>query len=205
MGNSTRFAISMVSFVSLALGGVLAPEKASAEPYIGDIIPVGYNFCPRGWVEANGQLLAISQYSAMFSLMGTTFGGNGTTNFAVPNLQGRAAIGQGAGPGLTNYAQGSSQGTDTKTITIAQMPAHNHTVNANNLDGDKPGPGGKLLAAAPPGGAGSETIYSDQPANRQMSAAMIDYTGVGSPITTKDPYLTMIYCIATQGIFPSRP
>jgi len=167
----------------------------------------GGNFCPRGWAATDGQLLAISQYSALFSLLGTTFGGDGRSTFGLPDLRGRAALGNGHGPGLTPTTMGDKRGFNYgPQLTEANLPSHNHLVNANNLDGDKPGPGGKLLAAAPPSGAGSETIYSDKAANRQMSSEMIALAGSSSPteLYVKDPYLVMTRCIALEGIFPSR-
>jgi len=193
--------------LSLAVLVLALPEsaKAGAEPYIGDIMAVSYTYCPVGWARAEGQILSIAQNTALFSLIATTYGGNGQTTFALPDLRGRAAMGQGTGPGLSPRAQGQMFGTETQTLTVAQLPSHTHLVNANNLDGDLPGPGGKLLAAAPPSGVGSETIYSDLAANRTMAATMIAPSGGNAPLSTQDPYLTMLYCIALQGVFPSRP
>lgn len=194
---------------ALGLAGSLTvlPQQASAgiEPYIGDIVAVGYTYCPDGWMSAEGQLLSIQQFTALFALIGTAYGGNGTTNFNLPDLRGRAAMGQGNGPNLTPRSQGQQFGAENQTLTGDQIPSHTHVVNANNLDGNLPGPGGKLLAAAPPSGVGSETIYSDQPANRTMSGAMIASAGQGTPFNVQDPYLAMRYCIATEGLFPPRP
>ncbi|WP_417726313.1 phage tail protein [Roseovarius sp.] len=181
------------------------PAEAGVTPFIGDIVAVGYDFCPRGWLSAEGQILAISQNTPLFALIGTTYGGNGTTTFGLPDLRGRVAMGQGTGPGLSQRMQGQVFGTQAVTLTPNQLPSHRHTVNANNLDGDLPGPGGKLLAAAPPNGAGSETIYSDQPATVTMSAAMIGTTGQSQPFNVQDPSLVVRYCIAAEGVFPQRP
>ncbi len=182
------------------------PDASSAgiDPYLGDIIAVGETFCPRGWADANGALLPIAQYTALFSLLGTTYGGDGRTTFGLPDLQGRIAMGQGNGPGLTPRDEGQKFGSETKVIQESQLPSHSHAVNANNLDGDRPGPGGKLLAAAPPSGAGSETIYSDQPPTRTMNTAMIANSGGSQPINTESPFLVMRYCIAIEGQYPSR-
>lgn len=198
---------SSLSILALAATFSGAPDRATAgpNPYIGDIVAVGENFCPRSWAEAAGQLLPISNYTALFSLLGTTYGGDGRTTFGLPDLRGRRAMGQGNGPGLTQRREGQKLGAETQTLTSAQLPSHSHAVNANNLDGDKPGPGNKILAAAPPGGTGSETIYSDQGPTTQMSAQMIANAGSGQPFDVVDPYLVMRYCIALQGIYPSRP
>lgn len=191
----------------LAASMAAFPQQARAgiEPYIGDILAVGYTYCPDGWLSAEGQILSIQQYSALFSLVGFAYGGNGSTSFGLPDLRGRAAMGQGSGNGLTPRSQGQTLGSENQTLTADQIPFHTHAVNANNLDGDLPGPGGKLLAAAPPSGVGSETIYSDQPADRTMSAAMIASSGQNAPFNVQDPYLVMRYCIATEGLYPPRP
>lgn len=113
-------------------------------------------------------------------------------------------MGQGTGPGLTLRSQGQMVGAEAVTLSVNQLPSHSHAVNANNLDGNLPGPGGKLLAAAPPSGVGSETIYSDKAANVTMSSAMIGASGQSLPFDVEDPTLVMRYCIAAQGIFPPR-
>lgn len=198
-----------MSAAALSLTAVFAAAPKAAEagfdPYIGDMIAVGYSYCPTGWLSAEGQLLPIRQFTALFSLIGVTYGGDGTVTFGLPDLRGRAAMGQGNGPGLTPHNQGTMQGAENQSLTVDQLPGHSHAVNANNLDGNLPGPGGKLLAAAPPSGLGSETIYSDKPPSRMMSAAMIAVTGQGGAFNVQDPYLVMRYCIATEGTFPSRP
>lgn len=198
---------SSMSILALAATLSGAPDRAAAgvNPYIGDIMAVGTTFCPRGWASAEGQLLPISNYTALFSLLGTTYGGDGRTNFALPDLRSRRAMGQGNGPGLTQRRQGQKFGAEALTLTISQLPSHSHAVNANNLDGDKPGPGNKVLAAAPPSGTGSETIYSDQGPTIQMSPQMITNAGGSQPFNVEDPYLAMRYCIALDGVYPSRP
>lgn len=192
--------------LTLALGAVGAPDRAEAgfDPYLGDIMIVGFNFCPRGWAEAAGQLLPINQNQALYSLLGTQFGGDGVTTFALPDLRGRVTMGTGSGPGLTVRQIGARGGSETQTMTQATMPAHSHIVNANNADGDKPGPGGKLLAAAPTGGTGNETIYSQAAPNVTMNPSMIGANGAGASFSTQDPTLGLHHCISTQGLFPSR-
>ncbi|MBS8225781.1 phage tail protein [Vannielia litorea] len=181
-----------------------APARAGADPSLGDVMIVGFNFCPRGWAKAEGQLLPINQNQSLYSLLGTQFGGDGRTSFALPDLRGRFTMGQGSGAGLTPRTAGQKGGAETRTMTVAQMPAHSHSVNANNLDGDRPGPGGKLLAAAPTGGTGNETIYSQDAPNVTMNPTMIAHSGGSQAFPVVDPFLALTHCIAIQGIFPSR-
>lgn len=192
--------------LTLTAASFSAPDRAEADanPLLGEIMIVGFNFCPRGWVAAQGQLLAISDYQALFSLYGTNYGGDGRVTFGLPDLRGRVAIGEGSGPGLSTARLGTKTGAETTTMTVATMPSHNHTVNANNSDGDKPGPGGKLLAAAPTGGTGNETIYSTVTPDRQMASTMIADSGSGQAFYVTDPKLGLYHCIATSGAFPSR-
>lgn len=175
-----------------------------SEPFLGQILIFGLNFPVRGWAQCEGQLLPISQNSALFSLLGTFYGGDGRSTFALPDLRGRVPIGQGQGAGLTDRRLGSTGGAESVTLTAAQMPTHNHIVNATNADGDKGGPGGKILAASPPGGNGSETIYSDTAPTRTMNSAMISNAGGSLAHENMQPYLALNYQIALQGIFPSR-
>ena len=198
---------SILPMMALFASAIAIPERARADssPYLGEIAAASiYGFCPRGWASADGQLLAISQSTALFSLIGTTFGGDGRVTFALPDLRGRIPIGEGTGPGLSQHFWGEKAGHEAITLTQDQMASHSHLVNATNADGDKPGPGGKVLAAAPTGGTGTETIYSDQPANRQMSSAMISPSGSNAPVNVEDPTLVIRYCIALVGTFPPR-
>lgn len=196
---------SAASVVVLTTAFWAAPEHAEAQNYMGQIIQVGENFCPRATLEAAGQLLPISSNTALFSLFGTVYGGDGRTTFGLPDLRSRSPVGQGSGPEFANYPQGARGGTETQTLTDLQLPNHSHVVRANNLDGDKPGPDGKLLAAAPAGGTGTETIYSDQPPTRTMSDQMIAPTGGNQSFSTEDPFLVNRFCVVIEGIFPSRP
>lgn len=194
-----------VCAIGLGAAIVGTPDLANAQDrYIGEIVHNGYTFCPRGTLKAEGQLLPIAQHTALFSLYGTYYGGDGRTSFGLPDLRGRVAVGQGTGPGLPRVSLGQKLGTETVALNALNMPAHSHRVNANNLDGDKPGPGGKLLAAAPPNGAGSETIYSTQGATTQLKAEMISPTGNSTAVDIMDPYFVTNYCVIITGIYPSR-
>ncbi|MCP5072430.1 MAG: phage tail protein [Rhodobacteraceae bacterium] len=194
--------------LSLMLGLMLAfplmgvkPAKAQTDPYLGQLMLVGYNFCPRSWVAADGQLLPVSQYSALFSLYGTTFGGDGRTTFGIPDLRGRAPIHTGHGPGLANYLLGSRGGAEGFTLTESQMPSHNHSAEATNDVADKNGPGTDIL------GVPTDpllNIYSDAVPDRTMDPRMIGDTGGNQAVAKRSPYLTMRWCVALQGVFPSR-
>ncbi len=183
---------------------VTAPQKAAAqEYYLGQILLVGFNFCPRGTAQAEGQLLPISQNTALFSLYGTIYGGDGRTTFALPDLRGRSPVGDGNGPGLEPRSLGQRGGANQQTLAVAQMPSHNHPVNATNADGAWPGPDGKILAADP-SETPDETIYSTEPPNKVMNDVMIGHVGGNQPHSINDPYLTLRYCVVMQGIYPSR-
>jgi microcystin-dependent protein len=169
-----------------------------SEPFLGMIIIVPYNFSPRGWAFCNGQILPIAQNTALFSLLGTTFGGNGQTTFALPDLRGRFPNSSGQGPGLSSYDLGQVSGTETVTITINQMPSHNHLVGCNNEGSSSASPSTALPANTSVG-----NIYAPT-ADSIMAPNMIQPTGGSQPTPIMNPYLTLNYCIALEGIFPSR-
>lgn len=199
----------MAALTALGISGAIPGTTTKAladEPFLGDIMTFGGNFCPRGWTRAEGQLLAINSNTALFSLIGTIYGGDGRTTFGLPDLRGRIAIGDGRGPGLTTSTLGQKRGGEEVVLTEANLPQHRHLVRANNRDGDKAGPANKLLAASPPGGNGRETIYNTQPPNVIMNQDMIEDAGRTMPdgIAIRDPFVGMTRCIATTGLFPSR-
>jgi microcystin-dependent protein len=176
-----------------------------SEPFLGMIIIVPYNFAPRGWAFCNGQILPIAQNTALFSLLGTTFGGNGQTTFALPDLRGRVPNSSGQGPGLSSYDLGQVGGTESETITVNQMPAHNHMVSCNNsTDPTSSKPSTRVLGRLNVPTDGNSLIYSDTSDGTLMAATMINNTGGSQPISLLQPYLTVNYCIALEGIFPSR-
>jgi microcystin-dependent protein len=167
------------------------------EPFLGQILLVPYNFAPRGWALCNGQILSIAQNTALFSLLGTTYGGNGQTTFALPDLRGRVPVGSGQGPGLASYDLGAVAGTETVTLLTSEMPAHNHMVQASN----------GYSAATPenafPGSDSATSIY-DAAANTTMNPMMIGAAGGSQPHENRQPYQVLNYIIALEGIFPSR-
>ena len=171
-----------------------------AEPFIGQIIQAGFNFAPRGYATCDGQLLSIAQNTALFSLLGTTFGGDGRVTFGLPDLRGRVPVHQGQGPGLTNRTMGEQSGSETVTLISAEMPMHNHLLNAFATAGDKAPPTGNVLAA----GDTNVTIYTNVPPNTQLNPQSIGLAGGNQPHNNMQPYLVINFCIAMEGIFPSR-
>src|SRR5262245_9145276 len=171
------------------------------EPFLGMIVLFPYNFAPRGWAFCQGQILPIAQNTALFSLLGTTYGGNGQTTFGLPDLRGRVPISSGQGPGLQNYDLGQVGGSETKTLTASQMPQHNHAVNAWTDAKHVPSPTNNFLGTGPRG----PKRYALPPATTtQMSPQMIQSAGESQPFEIREPYLTLNYCIALEGIYPSR-
>ncbi|SOD93233.1 phage tail protein [Spirosoma fluviale] len=174
------------------------------EPYIGQIQAFGFNFAPKGWAFCNGQLLPIAQYQALFSLLGTTYGGNGTTTFALPNLQGRAPIHFGQGPGLSFYDIGEMIGTENVTLLQSQMPAHNHTLGVSTEPGSSNSPAGKVSAVVIDGSESAVNAYGSS-INSTASAQAIGMAGNNAPVSVMQPVIAINYCIALEGIYPSRP
>jgi microcystin-dependent protein len=171
-----------------------------SNPFLGEIRMFGFTFAPQGWALCNGQTLAISQNTALFSLLGTTYGGNGQTTFQLPNLQSRVAVHFGQGPGLSQYVQGQTGGLENVTLTVNQMPAHNHLVNATSSAATVNGPGTRFLGHVQ---AGAPPIYAAT-TNDTMAPTMISVAGSSQPHTNIQPYLVLNFCIALAGLFPSR-
>ena len=172
------------------------------DPFVAEIRIFPFNFAPKGWAFCDGQILPLSQNTALFSLLGTSYGGDGKSNFALPNLQGAAPVAQGQGPGLSQYFVGENSGTDYVTLVQPEMPGHTHDLqgDGNAFDGVAFSPSGAL-----PGNAGSNNIYStNAPAPVAMNVAMVSIAGGGQPHNNMMPYLTLNYCIALQGVFPPR-
>lgn len=174
-----------------------------ADPFVAEIRIFPFNFAPVGWAFCNGQLLPISQNTALFSLIGTFYGGNGQTTFALPNLQGAAAIQQGQGPGLSFRSVGETGGQNNVTLAITEIPTHSHLANAK-ASANTADPNG-LIWGNPGTVKPPPKFYSSSNAGLvQMSGSAINVTGGGQPHNNLMPYLTLNFCIALQGIFPSR-
>ena len=168
-----------------------------SEQYLGEIRLFGFNFAPEGWAMCNGQLLPISSNTALFNLLGTTYGGDGVRTFALPNLEGRVAIHQGQDPSGSAYVIGEVGGSENNTLNVNQMPAHNHEVLGHNGPSNSPKPVGRVPATT------SSDAYASAPVN-PMAAGMIGATGGSEPFSILQPYLTLNFCIALEGIFPSQ-
>lgn len=176
-------------------------------PFLGEITMFGGNFAPRGWAFCDGQLLPVSQYDALFALLGTIYGGDGRTTFALPDLRGRIPVHQGSGPGLSPRLIGQKYGQETVTLTTNQMPAHSHTVaarvRAESRAANNAAPAGNMVATG-------ATIYraNSPAADVNMSSAMIGVTennvGSNQPYDIMPPYQAVYYIIALEGVFPSR-
>jgi len=185
----------LVLFVSVPL--------MAQEPYLGEIRMFAGNFAPRGWALCDGQFLSISSNSALFSLLGTTYGGDGRTTFALPDLRGRAPIHAGQGPGLSNRRLGGKGGAETAVLSASQMPIHSHTVqikaDSTVATSDKP------QNAFPARNAAATPQYGENPNSTLNSAAVsVGNAGSGQAHLNMQPYITINYIIALQGIYPSR-
>ncbi|MCB2067105.1 MAG: phage tail protein [Erythrobacter sp.] len=197
---------STCAVIALLTSGLSVPANAQgSEPYLAQIGLVGFNFCPRGYAEANGAILSIASNTALFSLLGTTYGGDGRTTFALPDLRGRVAIGQGQGPGLANHSLGEQAGTETLTLLTTEMPSHTHaaTVRVARINANTRAATNANFARA------STVTYDDSNANGTtdaMNAGTVTNAtaGGGQPHENRMPYIAMKWCVATQGIFPPR-
>jgi microcystin-dependent protein len=186
------------------ISGTAVQEVKAQEPLLGEIKMVGFNFAPRGWAFCDGQLLPISQNSALFSLLGTTFGGDGRITFALPDLRGRFAMHPGNGPGLTSRSWGAGGGRETETLTTAEIPAHTHTatVNAFSSEGDSTTPDNNTWAKS---GQGDPDYYTGgYDADMAADSVKIEDAGGDQPHNNMPPFRAVYYIIALQGIFPSR-
>jgi microcystin-dependent protein len=167
------------------------------DPFLGEIRVFAFDFAPSGWAMCDGQLLPISQNTALFGILGTTYGGDGQNNFALPNLQGRFPIHVGQGPGQASYAPGQEGGTETVELQITEMPTHNHQVAASSEDADSSKPAGRFLA-----NTGASAVYNTSTPDVVMTADMILPKGDGQPHENMPPYLALNFCIALQGTVP---
>ncbi len=165
------------------------------EPFVGQLMCVGFNFAPRNWAFCAGQLMPIAQNTALFSLLGTQFGGDGRVTFGLPDLRGRVPVGQGQGPGLSSYIIGETAGSETVTLTTPQIPLHTHAVNANSGDAVEASPANAFPSA---GGA-----YNTQ-SNAAMNPGMVGAAGGNQPHANMQPYLVLNWIIALSGVFPPR-
>jgi microcystin-dependent protein len=186
-----------------------------ADPFLGEILAVAFNFVPQGWLACDGKLYLIAEHQALFSLLGTAYGGDGQSTFAVPDLRGRLQVNQGTNPQGRTYALGETGGTEQVTLTTANMPPHNHAFNASSQLGGywppSPYPPPKPPIHAPgPGmalGVNTQTsvnLYGADPAPVTLSATSISLQGQSMPLENRQPFLAINYIIAAVGIFPTK-
>jgi microcystin-dependent protein len=170
-----------------------------SDPFVAEIRMFGFNFAPTGWATCDGQILPLSQNTALFSLLGTMYGGDGKSNFGLPNLQGSAPMHLGQGPGLSERFEGEQGGEPTVTLISTEVPPHTHSLNATNQPGNKPNPGTNTIARY-------ADAYNPPPVNNPVQTAptMLSPQGGDLPHNNMMPTLTVIFCIALQGIFPPR-
>jgi microcystin-dependent protein len=171
-----------------------------AEPFLGEIRIFAGNFAPRGWAFCDGQVIPISQNTALFSLVGTTYGGDGTSTFGLPDLRGRAPIHQGRGPGLSQRSLGQKGGTEKVPLSVANLPSHTHETRVNAGGATLPGPGGNVPATT-----GAPAYLPDTDGATKLDPAFIAPTGGGQGHPNMPPFLAVSFIIALEGIYPSRP
>ncbi|GGX26739.1 phage tail protein [Undibacterium macrobrachii] len=172
-----------------------------ADPFVAEIRIFPFNFAPKGWAWCDGQLLPLSQNTALFSLLGTTYGGNGQSNFALPDLQGRAAMQPDQGPGLSLYNLGQSGGAESVTLLQTEIPTHNHTMQVSDIAGNSTTPAANAMAI---GAKGTPMYAPISGATGTLSNNTITQNGGSMPHNNMQPYLTMYFAIAMQGVFPPR-
>jgi microcystin-dependent protein len=175
-----------------------------ADQFVAEIRIFPFYFAPTGWAMCNGQILPISQNTALFSLLGTMYGGDGKSNFALPNLQGAAALNAGWGPGLSGYTLGQSGGSENVTLLVSEMPSHTHTVAGKTGAGNAADPT-DMVWANPAGRPVPDSFVNGNSSQVVMSASALSVAGGSQPHNNMMPYLALNFCIALQGIYPQRP
>lgn len=169
-----------------------------SEPFLAEVRLVGFNFAPRGWAFCDGQILPINQNQSLYSLLGTTYGGDGRTSFALPDLRGRTPIHVGRSNGGGDHRLGQKSGEETNTLSAAQMPNHDHVLQASSSDGNNFNPAGLVLAKA------TVATYTVPAQLVNMNPGAVVNVGGGQAHENMQPYLAVNFCIALQGLFPSR-
>ena len=171
-----------------------------SEPFLAEVRIMGFNFAPRGWALCDGQILPINQNQSLYSLLGTTYGGDGRTSFALPDLRGRTPIHVGRSNGGESHTLGQKSGEETHTLSAAEMPNHDHTAKASTTNADQNNPDGHILAQA----LNFYVPTATNPTQQEISQATVTNVGGSQAHDNMQPYLALNYCIALQGLFPSR-
>lgn len=190
----------IIAVLALLTGLLHQPDLHAEDPFIGEVMCGGWNFCPDGWLDCNGQLISIAENTALYSLIGTTYGGDGQYTFALPNIQGRTMVHQGTGSGLTTRTLGQTGGAETVTLTTNQLPSHSHSVVAHSGAEKSASPTGKIPGTT----AAATPVYSSTTPNSTLASGVVGTAGSSHPHNNLQPYLVMKCCIALQGIFPSQ-
>ncbi|HEY0765263.1 MAG TPA: tail fiber protein [Pyrinomonadaceae bacterium] len=176
-----------------------------ADPFVAEIRIFPFNFAPKGWAFCDGQLLPLSQNTALFSLLGTTYGGDGKSTFALPDLQGNAAMHPGQGPGLSLHDLGEVGGSEAVTLLVSEIPAHAHGVGRSLNDGGNSITPVNSVWSQSVAGRGGAALYINGAPTGTVNPNSLSFTGGGLPHNNMQPYLTLNFCIALQGVFPARP
>lgn len=182
------------------MAALIKTYSIMADPFVAEIRIFPFNFAPKGWAWCDGQLLPLSQNTALFSLLGTTYGGNGKSNFALPDLQGRAPMHPGQGPGLSLHDLGETGGSETVTLLESEIPSHSHTFRVSGQEAESPAPAGNVLATS----QGPKIYNTGTFPVVNMNATALAPAGGDAPHNNMMPYLTFYFCIALQGVFPPR-
>ncbi len=200
-----------IKYILIALAFLFAkPTFAQVDPYIGEIRAFGFNFAPQGWMICQGQLLPIAQNTALFSILGTTYGGNGQTSFALPDLRDKLVVGAGQGPAMSSYVLGQTGGATSVTINANQMPAHNHSatvkVSTAAATTSTPTATSAIAVAKQVVNTTDRTVlkYDTTTTNTAIGTMKTSNSGSGSAINITQPVTSTIYCIAVQGVYPPR-
>ncbi|SFI29928.1 phage tail protein [Halpernia frigidisoli] len=189
----------MKKTILLVVLGFMANGLKAQDQFLGQVNFVPYDFAPKGWAECNGQLMSINQNQALFSLLGTTYGGNGVQTFALPDMRGRTIIDDGTG--ISTYTEGQTGGSESVTLNVTQIPTHSHTVNAVTDVGNSEVATGNLPANT----VSPDTEYSTSAANTTMKSTMLSETGGNQPHENRPPFIVLKCIIAITGYYPSRP
>jgi microcystin-dependent protein len=174
---------------------------SAVEPFLAEIRIFGFNFPPTGWAHCDGQLMPISQNTALFSLLGTFYGGDGKSTFALPDLQGSAPLHPGQGQGLSQYFLGQTGGSETVSLLESELPVHTHALRASGQPGEDSSPSGEDLGRS----VGASLYQTNTAGLVQLNSNAVAPAGGGAPHNNLQPYLTLNFCIALQGVFPPRP
>jgi len=185
---------------AIAAFAATAGSAHADQPYVGEVRLLAFNFCPVGWLPADGSLLSIAENDVLFSLYGTTFGGDGESTFALPDLRGRVPIATGTGPGLSTRLLGEQAGSEQVTLTTQQLPAHTHAAGASSQSANATNPGGKLLAAK----SRTATYRTGSAANTPGAADAIAVAGGSQPHENMPPFTTLSWCVSLFGVYPNQ-